>query len=258
MNANNYALRMEIVGKLAMGVTYDLADLLKVVTGFAELVQRQPDAEDLHQQRITSVTLPDKRAADLVDCLLPSSHKQLTSPKVQDLNKIVLHLKRILGRVIGKRITLETSLAPTLWLVKVDTSQMEQLILNMAVNAYEAMRQGGRLAIETANVTWDNDQIADLLGLDPGEYAQLTIRDNGIGMDIQVQNRIFEPFFTTKKVNSETGLGLAAAFDVVRRHNGNILVRSGKGAGTTFEIYLPRSQEDSGIVRPYPSKFLCS
>jgi CheY-like chemotaxis protein len=184
-----------------------------------------------------------ERAAKLTKQLLSFSRRDIIEPRVISLNTIIGELGRMLQRVIGEDINLSTTLVEDLWSVRADPSQMEQVIINLAVNARDAMPHGGHLSIVTANIVLDQASAARQLDAHPGEYVTLSISDTGVGMDEEVKNRIFEPFFTTKGQEKGTGLGLSTVYGIVKQNSGHILVESQVGQGTTFQIYLPRTTE---------------
>ena len=237
------AQKMEAVGLLAAGIAHDFNNLLTAINGFAELMQRQLSPTHPHQKYISNILQSGHRAADLVRQLLAFSRKQIIKPKVLDLNNNVSNMEKMLRRIIGEDIELKTNLAPDLWPVKVDPAQVEQIIVNLAVNARDVMPEGGQLTIETANLTLDNGHATRYLELAPGEYVLLTVSDTGWGMTEETKSHIFEPFFTTKEMGKGTGLGLATVFGIVKQSEGDIQVESAPGQGTTFRIYLPRVAE---------------
>ncbi len=237
------AQKMEAVGQLAAGIAHDFNNLLTAINGFAELMRLQLSPEDSLREMTDKILGAGQRAADLVKQLLAFSRKQVIEPKVLDLNDVVANMHTMLRRIIGEDIELTTVLAPDLWPVKVDPAQIEQVIVNLVVNARDAMPNGGRLTIETAREVPGRDDIARYLESQPGDYVLLAVSDTGIGMSEEVKAHIFEPFFTTKDVGKGTGLGLATVYGIVKQSGGNIEVYSKEGQGTTFKIYLPRAEE---------------
>ena len=236
------AQKMEAIGQLTAGIAHDFNNLLTAINGFTELAQVRLEPDHPLQKSLERILHSGQRAASLVSQLMAFSRKQVLEPEVLNLNTVVADMEKMLRRIIGEHITLKTILAPDLWSVKVDPSQMEQVIVNLAVNARDAMPDGGYLTLETANVTLGQEYLAHHLDVPPGEYVQLAVSDSGIGMTGEVKARIFEPFFTTKAEGKGTGLGLATVFGVVKQSSGYIWVHSEPGHGTTFEIYLPRIQ----------------
>ncbi len=239
------AQKMEAIGQLTGGIAHDFNNMLTAINGFAELLQYRLPADSPFQDLAGRILYSGQRATDLVRQLLAFSRKQVIEPKIQDLNKIVNEMNKMLPRIIGEDIMLKTNLASDLWLVKVDPAQIEQVLVNLAVNARDAMLQGGQLNIETANVVLNAYDIGLPSDLRPGEHVVLTVKDTGVGMTEEVRARIFEPFFTTKEVGKGTGLGLATVFGIVKQSGGDISVFSEEGQGTTFMIYLPRAQESA-------------
>jgi PAS domain S-box-containing protein len=237
------AQKMEAVGRLAAGVAHDFNNLLTAINGFAELIRLQLSSDSPLQEMTDKILEAGQSAADLVRQLLAFSRKQVIEPKVLDLNDVVANMHKMLRRIIGEDVELATVLAPGLWSVKVDPAQIEQVIVNLVVNARDAMPQGGRLTIETANEILGKEEDACYLEPQPGEYVLLAVSDTGLGMNKEVKARIFEPFFTTKEVGKGTGLGLATVYGIVKQGGGGIWVYSEEGQGTTFKIYLPRAEE---------------
>jgi PAS domain S-box-containing protein len=238
------AQKMEAVGRLTAGIAHDFNNMLTAINGFAELLQFELAPDDPRQELVDKILGPGQRAADLVRKLLTFSRKQIIEPKVLNLNTIVSNMSGMLRRTIGEDIDLEINLLPDLWSFKADLAQIEQIIVNLAVNARDAMPYGGKLVIETANAVLDADYVADHRpDLQPGDYVLLTVSDTGIGMSEEVLDHIFEPFFTTKEPGKGTGLGLAIIFGIVKQNSGDVRVQSTEGQGTTFSIYLPRSEE---------------
>ncbi len=241
--------KLNAIGQLTAGIAHDFNNLLTVMNGFAELIQVQLLPDHPLQDSAEKILSAGRRAAGLVSQLLAFSRRQVLQPKVLDLNAVVAEMDKMLGRVIGDHIQVETILASDLWTVKVDPTKMEQVIVNLAVNARDAMPEGGKLTIESANVLLGEDYdsfedfAAEQLEPEPGEYVLLTVSDTGVGMSDEVKAHIFEPFFTTKKLGEGTGLGLATVHGIVSQSGGHIRVFSQEGHGTTFRIYLPCASE---------------
>ncbi len=237
------AQKMETVGTLAAGIAHDFNNLLLVINGFAELIQMEMQPGNVHQEAIDKILHAGRRAAELVSQLLAFSRKQIIRPQVINLYTTLGRVEKMLGRVIGENIELKTILHPNLWSIKVDPTQIDQIIVNLAVNARDAMPNGGQLTIEISNIVLDDDYIAHHLGTQAGDHILLAISDTGHGMNKEMQERIFDPFFTTKEVGKGTGLGLATVFGIVKQSGGDIWVYSEENIGTTFKIYLPRAQQ---------------
>jgi PAS domain S-box-containing protein len=232
--------KMEAVGQLAGGVAHDFNNLLTVITGRTELLLLRLAADDPHRRDVELVRKTADRAASLTQQLLAFSRKQMLQPRVLDLNGVVAGMAQMLKPLIGETIELDSLLDPTLGRVKADPAQIEQIVLNLAVNARDAMPQGGRLTIETGNVELDDAFVATHPGASLGPHAMLSVRDTGTGMTPEVQAHLFEPFFTTKGVGKGTGLGLATVYGIVKQHGGYIRIESAPGAGTIVRIYLAR------------------
>jgi PAS domain S-box-containing protein len=231
--------KMEAVGRLAGGIAHDFNNLLMVISGYCEfLLERVGDNQDLRgpAQEIANAA---SRATSLTRQLLAFSRKQVLAPKVLDLNGVVTENLKMLNRVIGEDITLVMEPATELGAVKADPGQIEQVIMNLAVNARDAMPKGGQLTLVTSNTTIDAEYARFHSPIAPGEYVVLSMSDTGSGMDVDTQTRIFEPFFTTKG-HKGTGLGLSTVYGIIKQSGGYILVSSEPGKGTTFKIYLPR------------------
>lgn len=236
------AQKMEVVGQLTAGIVHDFNNMLTVINGFAELMQMHLSSDNSLQSMVDKILHSGKRAADLTRQLLMFSRKQIIEPKVIDLNTVIKDAKKMLERIIGVDIEMSFQLAPDLWAVKADRAQIEQIILNLAVNACDAMPNGGSLEIKTANVALSEPQLPPQKVGTAGNYVVMTVTDTGVGMTEAVKSRIFEPFFTTKELGKGTGLGLATVFGIVNQCNGYIWVDSAPERGTTFEIYLPQTE----------------
>jgi two-component system, cell cycle sensor histidine kinase and response regulator CckA len=242
------AQKMEAVGRLAGGIAHDFNNLLMVIQGYADLLaDRLPAGESLHRNA-EQIQTAAQRAAALTQQLLAFSRKQILAPKVLNVHSVVADMEKMLQRLIGEDIELETSSKSDLWLVKADRSQIEQVVMNLAVNARDAMPKGGRLMIETTNVEFDASVSHSPAVVAPGKYVMLAVTDNGCGMDTKTQAHIFEPFFTTKEKGKGTGLGLATVYGVVKQSGGYVWVYSEPGHGTTFKIYLPRIEDETGAA----------
>ena len=237
--------KMESIGQLAGGVAHDFNNMLSVILGYAQLCQLEvPEGEALGQY-LQEISKAGERSRDMVRQLLAFSRKEIIAPRPINLNVHCIATQKTLGRLIGEEITLTFLPATNLWTVKIDPSQADQILMNLAVNARDAMPDGGNLTIETANVTIEEEFCHYHLDARPGEYSCLTVRDTGTGMDRELVKRIFEPFFTTKEVGKGTGLGLATVYGIVTQNGGFIDVSSDLGQGTAFKIYLPRLHEES-------------
>ncbi|MGC4118683.1 MAG: PAS domain S-box protein [Myxococcales bacterium] len=235
------AMKMEAVGRLAGGVAHDFNNLLTAILGNLELVRMNLPAESAPVGGyLDEIERAADSAASLTRQLLSFSRRQIIEPKVLNLTELVTNLRNLLTRLLGEDVTLSMNLAKGLGMVRVDPGQFEQVLVNLAVNARDAMPKGGQLIIETANVELDDRYCQRSPGLSPGSYVQLAVSDTGTGMSPEVKQRLFEPFFTTKPVGRGTGLGLATAFGTVKQAGGHLEVYSELGVGTTFKVYLPR------------------
>lgn len=232
------AHKMEAVGRLAGGIAHDFNNILTGILGYSSVLL-EADASGPIRDAANAILRSGQRAASLTAQLLAFSRKQRLEPQVLDLNLIVADIKRMLLRVIGEQIDLITILQPGLGRVEADPHQIEQVIMNLAVNARDAMPNGGKLIIETRDVRVTPRQAEREPAIGPGTYVMLSVSDSGVGMDEETLKRVFEPFFTTKEVGKGTGLGLAMVYGTVEQSKGHILVDSRKGCGTTFRIYLP-------------------
>ncbi|MDA8121811.1 MAG: PAS domain S-box protein [Deltaproteobacteria bacterium] len=237
--------KMEAVGQLAGGIAHDFNNLLTAISGYSELLLGRLPGESPFRREVEEIRKAGDRASALTRQLLAFSRRQMFQVKVVDLNRIVSNLDKMLRRLIGEDIDLRSQLKEDLWNVRIDPGQMEQVVINIAVNARDAMPRGGKLTIETANIKLDETYVRKHVVVKPGPYVMLAVSDNGCGMDEATQAHIFEPFFTTKDPGKGTGLGLSTVYGIVKQSSGYIWVYSEPGRGTTFKVYLPRVLDKS-------------
>jgi PAS domain S-box-containing protein len=253
------AQKMESIGKLAGGIAHDFNNLMTAVTGYSELLLNSLGRDDSIRSKIEEIKKAGDRAASLTRQLLAFSRKQMLQPKTLDLNDVVAGMAKMLVRVIGEDIDLRLELEDTLGKVKADPGQIEQVILNLGVNARDAMVELGGLTIKTENICVNERIGQNEFAVDPGNYVLMSVADTGCGMDAETMTLIFEPFFTTKEVGKGTGLGLSTVYGIVKQSGGHILVDSEVGKGTIFKVYLPRINQIVGdertaeLAKPVPS-----
>ncbi len=240
--------KMEAVGVLAGGIAHDFNNLLTAINGFSDLTLQRMEADSPFRDHIQEVKNAGERAAELTGQLLAFSRKQVLKASVISLNSVITNIENMLRRIITENIELRVVPDPKLGNVMADPGQIEQVIMNLAINARDAMPSGGNLTIETENIYLGEGYVNQHLMVSPGEFIRITVSDTGEGMDSTMQSHIFEPFFTTKEVGKGTGLGLATVYGIVKQSGGTIMVYSEIGHGTTFKIYFPRV--DQAIERP--------
>jgi PAS domain S-box-containing protein len=241
--------KLDAIGQLAGGLAHDFNNLLVVISGCAELASVGSPPDDPVQHELDEILKATQRAASLTRQLLTFARRQIGEPKPLNLNNLIRDLDRMLRRLIREDITLASALAPDLWFVHIDPGQLEQVVVNLVVNARDAMPQGGRLTIATANIVLDRASVSPGASVLPGSYVLLSVADTGVGMSEEIQRHAFEPFFTTKGPGQGTGLGLATCYGIVKQHGGTIYLSSEVGRGTTVYIYLPQVQHTPSVPR---------
>jgi PAS domain S-box-containing protein len=247
------AQQVEGIGRLAGGIAHDFNNVLSVILGHCEMLNQQSDVSNRARKEIGQINTAAQHAADLTRQLLAFGRQQVMQTRVIDLNRTIVETSSMIRRLIGEDIEVSISQAESLWPIKVDPSQVTQVIVNLAVNARDAMPSGGRLTIETENVTLDADYARKHTQVPPGAYVLLAITDTGMGMNEAIKSRIFDPFFTTKEMGKGTGLGLATVYGIVKQSGGFIWVYSEPEQGTTFKIYFPRSEAPKSEDKTVPN-----
>ncbi|MHA3772336.1 ATP-binding protein [Verrucomicrobiota bacterium sgz303538] len=235
--------KVQAIGQLAGGVAHDFNNILTAIIGYSDMVLRKVAADPEARRNVEEIKRAGERAAELTRQLLAFSRKQTLQPRVFQLNTVVTDMEKMLRRLVGEHVEIRTITTPNVGLVKADIGQVQQVLMNLVVNARDAMPKGGTLTLETGNVVLDSEYARLNSEVSPGEYVLLAVSDNGTGMSPEVKARIFEPFFTTKAAGSGTGLGLATCHGIVKQSGGHIAVYSELGHGTTFKVYLPKATE---------------
>lgn len=247
------AQKMDAIGRLAGGIAHDFDNLLTAIAGYCDLLLMRLEEGNRARQDIEEIRKAAFRAASLTRQLLAFSRKQTLEPTALELNEIVRNMEKLLRRLIGEDVELAARLDPALGIMKSDAGQVEQIIMNLAVNARDAMPHGGKLTIETANVEVDDEYASKHAEVRPGSYVMLAVSDNGSGMTAEVQSHLFEPFFTTKDPGKGTGLGLATVYGIAKQSGGHVTVYSEPGHGSTFKVYFPLAQEAAERAEPKPA-----
>lgn len=250
------AQKMESIGRLAGGIAHDFNNILQIIIGFSDIIMSTMETSNPFRADVNEIHHAAMRAAALTSQLLAFSRKQIIELKPINLNEVVRNMGSMLCRVIGENINLNTVLAPNLSLVNADVSQIEAIITNLAINARDAMPEGGRLTISTTNITIAKQDAIMMPEAPPGAFVCLAVSDSGIGMDRETMQYLFEPFYSTKGAGIGTGLGLATAYGIAKQHNGWINVYSQVGHGSTFKLYLPKSTGQHGTDKDIDPKFI--
>lgn len=242
------AQKMESVGRLAGGVAHDYNNMLSVIIGYAQFGMDKTDPEDELRADLQEILTAAERSADITRQLLAFARKQTINPKALDLNETVESMFKMIRRLIGEDIDLSWKPGPAVWPVKMDPSQLDQILVNLCINARDAISDVGRITIETHNVRFDEAYCANHAGFVPGEYVLLAVSDDGRGMDKETLDKIFEPFYTTKEIGKGTGLGLSVIYGIIKQNKGFINVYSEPEKGTTFQLYFSRHADDASPI----------
>ena len=250
----HHAQKMEAIGRLAGGVAHDFNNILAVVSGCASMLEEGCEDLDPRLEEIEQILAASDRAAALTKQLLTFSRQTTFQPRVIQLNDVIRSIEAMLRRIVGASVELRTCLSPSLHPIQADAGRIEQVLVNLTVNASDAMPEGGRLEITTQSVHLNRTRPRTLVDLQPGSYVRLTVSDTGVGMELETQTQIFEPFFTTKDVGRGTGLGLSTVYGIVRQCGGRILVESEKGRGSSFEVYFPCARKAPDASSPPPTR----
>jgi signal transduction histidine kinase/DNA-binding response OmpR family regulator len=243
------AQRLESIGRLAGGVAHDFNNLLTAITGYSQMLLQQLETQSPMRGKLDLIKKAADRASALTGQLLAFSRKQLLQPQVLELNDLIANIDKMLRRIIGEDVELVTMFGHNIGRIKADPTQLEQVMLNLVVNARDAMPNGGKIVMETLGVELDEAYARRHVGVTPGRYVMLAVSDRGCGMDAEVLKHIFEPFYTTKKRGKGTGLGLSTVYGIVKQSGGNIWVYSETGQGTTFKIYLPQVDDEAKEIQ---------
>jgi two-component system, cell cycle sensor histidine kinase and response regulator CckA len=239
--------KMEAVGRLAGGIAHDFNNLLTAIIGYSQLALRGLKSDNPLRNHFEEIEKAGKRAAGLTGKMLAFSRKQVIQPKLINLNNAIVDMEKMVGRLIGEDIEIATFLQSNLWQVRADLGQIEQVLMNLVVNARDAMPKGGKLTLDTGNVRLDEVYARHHIDVEPGDYVMLAVSDTGTGMNAKTMSHLFEPFFTTKEVGKGTGLGLSTVYGIVKQNGGHIWVYSEPGIGTTFKVYLPRVKDETDV-----------
>ena len=253
------AQKLESIGRLAGGVAHDFNNMLSIILGNTEILMDEIDPQSVYSENLQEIFKAAQRSATLTKQLLAFARKQVVEPQVLDLNEVISEMLKMLRRLIGEDIDLKWLPAQTLKPVKIDPSQLDQILANLCVNARDAIKSVGEITIETGNIHFDDEYCKDHIDTMPGDYVMIIVSDNGAGMDKETLANIFEPFFTTKNADKGSGLGLSTVFGIVKQNNGFINVYSEPGQGTTFKIYLPEHQQNASCKyerRTQPEAYL--